>query len=113
MHNVASGFNFNFNVERSGTQQEDQSACGTDCVTWKPELEAFFMALRRYASGYDTDVATFYDSVEPVVFSGLGKSQKDVQKRSQRMEKLLHCIEGEPNYPSLAREAMGYNPSQH
>ena len=80
MHNIASGFNFN--VERSCTQQEAQSACGTDCVAWKPELEAFFMALQRYAFGYDTDVATFYDSIESVVFAGLGKCKKDVQKRS-------------------------------
>lgn len=55
------------------------------------------MSLRRYASGYDINVATFYDSVESVVFAGLEKCKKDVEKRSQRMEKLLHCIEGEPN----------------
>lgn len=104
MYNVALGFDFN--VEKYDTQEEAQSAGHADGVAWKPEVEAFFMALRRYASGYDIEVATFYDSVESVVFAGLGKCKEDDQKRSQRMENLLHCVEGEPEQ-SLAIEATG------
>ena len=56
--------------------------------------QAFRVALARYASGQDVDVAKVYNEVETLFFAGLDRDE-DYDVRYPRMVDVLRCVEGE------------------